>query len=119
MKKHDYKAVIEYGNVYWLDISYIFSSSKHCQRGNRPCVVVSNDFNNLFNDMVQCVPFSTKFDKLPMHRAIKFNGKYSQCLPEHIMTVDKRFLKPRHFITKLSKKDMDVINEGIRIQLNL
>ena len=119
MKKHDYKDVIEYGNVYWLDISYIFRASRHCQMGTRPCVVVSNDYNNLFNDMVQCVPFSTKFDKLPMHRAIKFNGKYSQCLPEHIMTVDKRFLKPHHFITKLSKKDMDVINEGIRIQLNL
>ena len=118
MKKHN-NDVIEYGDVYWLDISYIFPSGRHYQRGTRPCVVVSNDSNNLFNDMVQCVPFSTKFDNLPMHRVIKFNGNYSQCLPEHIMTVDKRFLKPRSFITKLSKKDMDVINEGIRVQLNL
>ena len=118
MKKHN-NDVIEYGDVYWLDISYIFPSGRHYQRGTRPCVVVSNDSNNLFNDMVQCVPFSTKFDNLPMHRVIKFNGNYSQCLPEHIMTVDKRFLKKRYFITKLSKKDMDVINEGIRIQLNL
>ena len=51
MKKHN-KDVIEYGDVYWLDISYIFREGRHCQRGTRPCVVVSNDFNNLFNDMV-------------------------------------------------------------------
>ena len=54
-------------NGYW--------SWQHKQSGLRPCIIVSNDFNNSFCDLVTIIPVTTKKDNLPQHRSIMLRGR--------------------------------------------
>ena len=42
--------MIRRGDIYIVDLSKIFPEGKHYQRGRRPCVIVSNNMANKYNE---------------------------------------------------------------------
>ena len=48
------------GDVFIIDMSKITPDMEHYQKGNRPAVIVGNDANNKFCDLVQRMPLTTK-----------------------------------------------------------
>ena len=111
--------IISRGDVYWVDLSKISSVyDKHTQLGTRPCIVVSNNTNNDYNNRIQIVPCSTKEDYLPQHTYIYLmNNVKSYVLPEHLMTIDRKYLGKKCFY--LSRKQFEHVEKAIQIQLGM
>lgn len=86
-------------DIFWVDLDKVFpqSSKNHYQKGLRPCIVVSNNKNNIHSDMVQIVPLTTKYDNLPQHRYFYIHDIKNYILPEQITTVEKSILTDKYF----------------------
>jgi mRNA interferase MazF len=106
------------GNVYLVDLGHSIGS---VQEGVRPCVVISNDANNLFSQIVQVIPFtSTIKNDLPIHYILlaqkhKFLDVDSMALTEQITTISKEQIL--QYIGTLDKRDMENILLRLDIQL--
>lgn len=80
-----------YCDVFWVDLNNKCTGYyQHKQSGLRPCIIVSNDFNNYFCDLVTIIPVTTKKDNLPQHRSIMLRGRKNYILPEQITTISKK-----------------------------
>ena len=84
--------IVKQRQVYWVDLEKVFPKDKHYQKGIRPCLIVSNNFNNSYCDLVTVIPLTTQEDHLPQHRWIYVNYKKNYLLPEMIVTIDKKYL---------------------------
>ena len=84
--------IVKQRQVYWVDLEKVFPKDKHYQKGIRPCLIVSNNFNNAYCDLVTVIPLTTQEDNLPQHRWIYVNHKKNYILPEMIVTIDKKYL---------------------------
>jgi mRNA interferase MazF len=87
--------------------------------GVRPCIVISNDTNNLFSDRVNVVPLTTKIKKpLITHCFISSCCKVtSTALCENIITIDKnRLINKIGSLNDFEKKNVEYC---IRRQLNI
>lgn len=115
--------VVKRGDIVYVDLGQHPKSS--VQSGIRPCLVVSNDKNNRFANILCVLPFSSKIKENPVHVRIKpenvkgFCEKESDCLVEQITTIDKRkvIVKVGHI-----SKDAEImksINKAICVQLDL
>ena len=103
------------GDVFIIDMSKITPDMEHYQKGNRPAVVVGNDSNNKFCDLVQMIPLTTKKDNLPQHVPVYVKGRLSYAMPEMIVTVHKILLEK--WITNLKKdRQYENIKKSMRIQ---
>ena len=81
------------------------------QGGHRPVLVVSNDKNNKFSNIVNVVPMTTKMNKrnLPCHVEIWDYQKYGLTAPstimvEQITTINKENL--RYYMGEINDVDM-------------
>lgn len=107
---------IVYGDVYWIDLDGLDQNrGGHFIRGKRPCVVVSNDYNNAFCSLITVIPLTTRVHDLPQHKTLNILGKTNYILPEQIMTVKK--IKAQDLMIHLF--DMRQVQEAMRIQFNL
>ncbi len=81
--------IISRGDVYWVNLDNV-AHNKHSQKGVRPCIVISNNYNNDYCDMIQIVPCTTKDDNLPQHTYVYLmHNTKSWVLPEQILSVEK------------------------------
>lgn len=93
------------------------------QRGDRPCLVVSNDSCNKYSPVIQVVTLTTKMNKkpLPTHKLIeKGIGNLktaSVALCETVTSLPKQNIKFK--IGSLDYKTMEQINDGIMCQLGI
>lgn len=118
MNDGGYKEQVKYGDVFWVDLDDIRTGFySHKQKGFRPCVIVSNNENNLYCDLVQIIPLTTKKDHLPQHKSILIRKTINYALPEQIMTIHKLLLKEK--LCHLNDDYILNIRESMRIQFNL
>lgn len=110
------------GDVYWVDFDKVFprlydEGKDHYMRGIRPCVVISNNFNNRNNSIVNIMPLTTSCDNLPQHRYLPINGITNYTVPECVTSIDKSLLRGKYGM--VSGKYYNQIEKAIDIQLGL
>lgn len=86
------------------------------QAGIRPCVVVSNDYGNIYSSIYTVIPLTTKHKTdLPTHVELAENS-YALC--EQITTIsEQRVLRTKNCF--VSAEMMNKIENGIRVALNI
>lgn len=88
------------GDIYRVNLGVTEGSS--IQGGHRPVVVISNNKNNTFSNVVTVIPLTSKIKKttLPTHVTICGYGlsKTSQAQAEQIRQIDKKILTDRNYI---------------------
>lgn len=93
----------------------------HKQIGERPCVIISNDKNNMHCSRVQYIPLTSKDKKyIPTHVQLKNTlclEKESIALCECLDGIDKSFIKDK--IGRISVEDMINIENAIDIQFSI
>lgn len=116
------KTVLARGMVYYVDLGN--ETDSNIQSGLRPCVIISNNKNNRFNNLVGVVPFTSKLKRLdlPTHVLIKSGldaglTKDSVALCEQIIFIDKHHIK--ECVGELDEFTMKKIEHGVSVQLGL
>lgn len=104
------------GDIIYVDLPKIGGS---VQGGKRPAIVVSNDKNNLYSNVVQIVTITSRMSKkpLPTHKIIEGSGlrTKSVALCETITTVPKSFIGFK--IGTLNNETMKDVIDGVKVQL--
>lgn len=102
---------IKRGDVYFCR----FDGKGSVQGGERPCVVVSNNSNNQFSDIVIVAPITSKWKKpIPTHVPIVVDEE-STILCEQVTTVRKSDLVSR----RGHIKQMSMIDKSLKIALGV
>lgn len=104
------------GEIYYVKNSNPLGGSLIAS--NRPAIIVSNNTNNNFSNVVEIVYLtgSTKYN-LPTHVAINSTGKPSTALCSTIHSVEKRDLET--FICKCTAREMNSIDIALQISLGI
>ena len=111
------------GDVIYVDLGQHPKSS--VQSGIRPCIVVSNDKNNHYANVLSVCPCSCKLKDIPVHVRLQpkdVNGyfeKESDFLAEQIVTVDRRKVISKAGRIPKDSRAMQAIDNAIRLQLGL
>jgi mRNA interferase MazF len=110
--------LISKGDVYWVDMSKVWSSSDiHAQKGVRPCVIVSNNKNNDNNSRVIIVPLTTKKDDLPQHTMVLLHNIKNYVVPDCITSIPKSLLGKKY--GWISRRAFKYVIKAVKIQLGL
>jgi mRNA interferase MazF len=87
-------------------------------RKTRPAVIVSNDSCNRHGTRVVVLPITSNVSSLyPGEARIQIGGKAARVLGDQIRSIDRSRLRSR--IDTLSGKDLEQVEEAIRITLAL
>jgi mRNA interferase MazF len=105
------------GEIYYIDLDDEEGVGSE-QSGSRPAVIIQNDVGNTYSPTVIVATItSSKVKKnIPTHMVIDLQ-KVSTILCEQIKTVSKNRLKDK--MGELSKEDMTVLDDKIKISLGL
>lgn len=111
--------IIKRSEIWVVDLG----NPKGSEQGyTRPCIVISNDYNNQYSNQIQVVSVTSSNKKdLPVHFRIK-KGKFglydnSIILAETIQQVNKSQFK--YYMGKLDESTMELLDDKLRIQLAL
>lgn len=106
------------GEIYYIDIPED-KNDRHKQCGLRPCIIMSNNKNNMYCSRVQYIPLTTQLGKPKLPTHIPLNNtrlqKFSIALCEGIDAIDKSFVREK--IGRVSDEDMISVEIGTLIQL--
>ena len=109
------------GDVWWVDLDHAYptlpTNFDHYQRGIRPCVIISNNYNNRNCKNIQVVPLTTQEDDLPQHTYIYVNHVKNFVIPESIMTIHKTFLRGKY--GHINRDMFERVEQAINIQLGM
>ena len=114
---------IKRGDIIYVDLGQHPKSS--VQSGVRPCIVVSNNKNNRFANVLCVLPFSSKIKEIPVHVIVSpgdvngFFERKSDCLAEQIVTIDRRKVISKVGHIEEESEVMKSINEAMQLQLGL
>ena len=109
---------VYYGEVYYVNFDDIQNDVPNFQHGIRPAVIVSNNSNNLFCNLVTIIPLTTRRDKLPQHQEIWIRGIKNYILPECIMTISKDRLLDKIWSVR-RECDVEKLRKAMIIQFNI
>lgn len=103
------------GEVWW--VAFAPSMGGEVQK-QRPAVIVSNDASNIHLNRLQVVPLTSVVDRLyPSEAFVVVKGRKHKAMADQLATVSKARLSNR--IARLSKSDLQGVEEAIRVQLGL
>ena len=108
--------LIRRGEIYWVDLP---DKKGRELRENHPCLVVSNDKQNMFSPLIIVLPITSLKvgdEVFPFQVSIKLK-KESVILVDQIQTIDRDKFKDR--IGKLDRKLMEEIEKKIHLVLDL
>jgi len=101
--------------VWWVNFDPSVGSEI---RKKRPAVIVSNDAANKALSRLQVVPLSTNVQEIyPSEALVSLNETPCKAMADQLTTVSKLRMINRE--GKLSKNDMDKVDEVIKKQLDL
>lgn len=104
------------GDIVWASNDIKVNSS--IQSGMRPYLIVSNNQNNRYSNILTVVPLTTKYKKyMPTHHHILVNGKENTVLAEQITCISKDNIV--NYIDTIEDSDLHKVEEKIKIQLDL
>ncbi len=117
-------SVSEIKSVLKGDIFYIRPTKEKTQgsvlqnRDGRPAVIVSNNANNKYSNVVEIV-YMTRSPKkgLPTHFTVSGTGETSTVMCEQICSVDKSRLGA--FVAHLNYDEMKALDEALAISVGL
>ena len=110
------------GEIYFANLNPIYGSE---QGGIRHVLILQNNIGNFYSPTVMVAPATKRSDKkpyLPTHVVLKkipgmkYKGT-SLFMLEQMRAIDKRRL--RGYIGKLTKKQMELIDQAARVGLGL
>lgn len=96
-KKWEYRN----GNIVWINIPDEFKDLLSLQAGTRRGLIISNDVNNLFSNMIYIIPISSKDKKMKLH----YKYKEQFILAEQCIPVNKEWIQIHSYIERLPEKD--------------
>ena len=103
------------GEIWWVNFDP--SVGQEIQK-TRPAIIVSNNKSNRFLARYQVVPASTQSGKIyPGEAEIQISGKEGRAMIDQITTVSE--LRFKNKIGKVTKEDMERIEEVLKFQLGL
>lgn len=106
---------MEHGDVWWINFDPAVGEEV---RQERPAIIVSNDSSNKHLNRVQIVPLTTSVGVLyPSEAFVKVRGKKHKAMADQLTTVSKGRLD--NHVGRLSKADMQAVEQAIKIQLEL
>lgn len=105
---------VKRGDVFFVDLGINGVDVKGSEQdGERPCIVVGNDYGNKYSPVIQVVPTTTKQKKpMPTHVNVKLL-KDSTVLCEHIRSIDVGRIREKIGI-KISNEKMKEIDSALR-----
>lgn len=114
---YDTNSKIRRGDVYWIELE----SNVHClSRGIRPAVVISNNVNNKYSNIVYVVPFTSREKKpQPTHFTTFINGRRNTILGENIMPIEKDSIKEENFMFHCDDELMVHIERIVKNELGM
>jgi mRNA interferase MazF len=112
--------MVKRGDIFIIDIPKD-ERDPHKQTGERPCLIISNNMNNMHCSRIQYIPLTSKDKKyIPTHVLLKSTyclAKKSTALCECIDSIDKSFIKEK--IGVVSDNDYKNIKKAIDVQLDM
>ena len=103
------------GDIYWCDFEPATGAEV---KKLRPAIIISNDLNNQFSDVMQVIPITSNTTNVyPCECLIETPHKMAKALGGQIVTLDKSRVKS--FISKVSLKEMRQLEKVIMLQLGL
>lgn len=85
----------------------------------RPCVVISNDKNNMFSGSLTLIPLTSQPKKeLPTHVSIESGDVHGTALCEQVTQVTKS-LVDKNYDTTLDETTMSEIEKAVMVQLGI
>lgn len=107
---------IKRGDVWFAELS----QGGSVQTGNRPVLVIQNDFGNRYSPNVIIMPITGQIKKtnMPTHVLYKAkNKRWCMILAEQICTISKEQLQFK--IEELNEYDMKNVDDAIKASLGL
>ena len=109
------------GEIYWVQLDPAIGSEI---KKTRPALVVSNDQNNEFSDLVSVLPITSQASKAHPFEVLLEAGQggvkaKSKVKANQIRTVDKRRLSAKSLGAPLSSDLMDQVAEALSIHLEI
>lgn len=99
--------------VYWCDLPVMTNG---ISGGRRPCIIVSNERECIYNDKVVIIPMTTQIKRtdLPVNVVINLDRE-SMAMCNHITTIPKTWL--REYIGRLTNKEIRDVKIGLMSEL--
>lgn len=107
------------GDVVWA-FTPSFDENGDVRMGKkRPCVVISNDKNNMFSGSLTLIPLTSQPKKeLPTHVSIESGDVHGTALCEQVTQVTKS-LVDKNYDTTLDETTMSEIEKAVMVQLGI
>ena len=107
------------GDVVWA-FTPSFDENGDVRMGKkRPCVVISNDKNNMFSGSLTLIPLTSQPKKeLPTHVSVDSGDVHGTALCEQVTQVTKS-LVDKNFDTTLDETTMSEIEKAVMVQLGI
>lgn len=104
------------GDIVKASASSMFDTS--IQLGERPYLIVSNNYCNEHSPIITAIPLTSKSKKwLPTHHKFVMNGIANTALAEQITCISKSNITD--YIDTIEDKDLKIIETKIKLQLGL
>lgn len=103
------------GSIWWASLPHTLGSS--VQSGLRPCIIISNNTNNVHSPTVNIIPCTTQKDSLPIHPSFSFRSRTNYAMCEQIRTIDVKDLQD--YSGCIDNTTMGKIETALKQQLNL